>query len=125
MMAQEFLKLHDPKINKHRDGYSAMANLIFQLWLKGYQSSCRGTESDREAIQMVKDFTAEHAHDEEVFYMGMVVEDQQTFEGLVEHLKNAFQPGQTLSELIGDFNSGAQKRNESEDVLADDLQILV
>ena len=34
MVAQEFHKLHKPKINKLRGGYSATANLIFQLWLK-------------------------------------------------------------------------------------------
>ena len=31
---QEFSKLHKPKINKLKGGYSATANLIFQLWLK-------------------------------------------------------------------------------------------
>ena len=31
---QEFCKLHEPKINKLKGGYSATANLIFQLWLK-------------------------------------------------------------------------------------------
>ena len=36
-----------------------------------------------EAIQLVKDFMAEHACGEIEFYMGMVMEDQQTFEGLV------------------------------------------
>ena len=42
-------------------------------------------------MQLVKDFTAEHACNEVKFYMGMVMEEQQTFEGLVQHLKNAFQ----------------------------------
>ena len=32
--AQEFCKLHEPKINKLKGGYSATANLIFQSWLK-------------------------------------------------------------------------------------------
>ena len=31
---------------------------------------------EREAMQLVKDFTAEHANDEVEFYMGMVAEDQ-------------------------------------------------
>ena len=57
--------------------------------------------------------------------MGMVTEDQQTFEGLIQHLKNAFQSGETSSELISDFYGWGQKRNESEDVFADDLQVLV
>ena len=79
----------------------------------------------REAMQLIKDFTAEHASDEVEFYMGMVAEDQQTFEGLVQHLKNAFQSGETISELISDFYSLVQKKNESEDTFADELQILV
>ena len=76
-------------------------------------------------MQLIKDFTAECACDEVEFYMGMVVEDQQTFEGLVQHLKNAFQSGETISELITDFYGRAQKKNESEDVFADYLQVLV
>ena len=31
-------------------------------------------------MQLVKDFTAEQAHDEVEFYMGMVADKQQTFE---------------------------------------------
>ena len=57
----------------------------------------------REAMQLIKDFTVECAHDEVEFYMGMVVDEQQTFEGLVQHLKNAFQSGETTSKLISDF----------------------
>ena len=57
--------------------------------------------------------------------MGMVVEEQQTFEGLVQHLKNAFQSGKTTSKLISDFYAQAQKTNESEEAFADELQILV
>ena len=76
-------------------------------------------------MQLIRDFTAEYTHDKVEFYMGMVAEDQQTFEGLVLHLKNAFQSGETISELIGNFFSWVQKKNESEDVFVDDLQILV
>ena len=55
----------------------------------------------------------------------MVAEDQQTFEGLMQHLTNAFQSGKTVSELISDFYCGSQKRNGSDGVFVDDLQILV
>ena len=73
----------------------------------------------------MKDFTAECAHDEVEFYMGMVTDDQQTFEGLMQHLKNAFQSGETTSELRSDFYARAQKKNKSEEAFVDDLQILV
>ena len=101
MGAQEFCKLGELK-----GGYSATANLIFQSWLKDIKAhveDCNLTE--REAIQLVKDFTAEIACNEVEFYMGMIMDDQQTFDGLVNHLKNAFQSGETVSELISDFYS--------------------
>ena len=123
---QEFYKMCKPKTNKLKGGYSVTANLIFQSWLKDiwvHVEDC--TLTQREAMQLIKDFTAEDAHKEVEFYMGMVMEDQPTFEGLVQHIKNAFQSGKTISELIGDFYSWAQKENESEEVFVDDLQVLV
>ena len=123
---QEFHKLCEPKINKLKGGYSATANLIFQSWLKDINIHVEDQNlTEREAIQLVKDFTAERAHDEVEFYMGMITDDQQTFDGLVNHLKNAFQLGETVSELISDFYSHHQKRSELEDVFANDLRVLV
>ena len=126
MTVHEFCKLHEPKINKLKGGYSATANLIFQSWLKDIRVYVEDRNlSQREAMQLVKDFTADCAHDEVKFYMGMVVDEQQTFEGPVQHLKNAFQSGETTSELISNFYARAQKKNESEDTFVDELQILV
>ena len=123
---QEFCKLCEPKINKLKGGYSATANLIFQFWLKDINVHVQDWNlTEREAIQLVKDFTAERAHDEVEFYMGMIVDDQQSFDGLMNHLKHAFQWGETMSELISDFYGWHQKKNELEDAFADDLQILV
>ena len=45
--------------------------------------------------------------------LGMIVDDQQSFDGLVNHLKHAFQLGETVSELISDFYGCHQKKNES------------
>ena len=123
---QEFRKLHEPKINKLKGGYSATANLIFQSWLKDINVHVQDWNlTEREAIQLVKDFTAERACNEVEFYMGMIADEQQSFNGLVNHLKNAFQSGETVSELISDFYRHHQKKNKSEDAFADDLQILV
>ena len=123
---QEFHKLREPKINKLKGGYSATANLIFQSWLKDIKIHVEDWNlTEREAIQLVKDFTAERAHNEVEFYVGMITDDQQTFDDLVNHLKYAFQLGKTVSELISDFYSRHQKKNELEDAFADDLQILV
>ena len=86
--AQEFCKLREPKINKLKAGYSATANLIFQSWLKDINAHVEDRNlTEREAIQLVKDFTAERAHNEVEFYMGMITDEQQSFDGLVTHLK--------------------------------------
>ena len=123
---QEFCKLHEPKINKLKGGYSATSNLIFQLWLKDIRVHVEDQNlMEREAMQLVKGFTAKHAHDKVEFYMGMVAEDQQTFEGLVQHLKNAFPSEETISKLISDFYGQGQKKNQSEDVFVDNPQVLI
>ena len=41
--------------------------------------------------------------------MYMVDEEDQSFEGLTDHLCDAFQFGETLSELISDFYGQSQK----------------
>ena len=56
--------------------------------------------------------------------MGMVMQEGQSFEGLIKHLRNAFQSGETLSELISDFYSRSQKARETKDTFTDDLQVL-
>ena len=58
---------------------------------------------------MVKDFTTECAQDEVEFYMGMVAKEDQSFESLIDHLHDAFQSGNTLSELISNFYGWSQK----------------
>ena len=62
---------------KLKGGYSATANLIFQSWLKDIWVHVEDQNlTQREAMQLIKDFTAGHAHDEVEFYMGMVVDEQ-------------------------------------------------
>ena len=55
------------------------------------------------SLQLVQDFTPKQAHEKGEFYLGIVAEKDQTFEGLIKHFKCAFQSGDTISELISDF----------------------
>ena len=56
--------------------------LIFKSWLKDINVHGEDQNlTEREANQLVKDFTAERAHNEVEFYMGMITDDQQTFNG--------------------------------------------
>ena len=51
---QEFCKLCKPKINKLKGGYSAITNLIFQLWLKDINVHVEDWNlTEREAIQLI------------------------------------------------------------------------
>ena len=75
----------------------------------------------REAIQLVKDFPTKCAWDQAEFYMGMVAEEDQSIEGLIDHLCDAFQSGNILSELISNFYGQSQKVQETEDTFTDDL----
>ena len=54
----------------------------------------------------------------------MVDEEDQSIEGLIDYLCDAFQSGETLSELISDFYGQSQKTRETEDTFTDDLQVL-
>ena len=78
----------------------------------------------KEPIQLVKDFTVECAWDEVEFYIGMMAEEDQSFVGLNDHLHDAFQPAETLSELISNFYYQSQKARETEDTSPDDLHVL-
>ena len=123
--AQEFRKMWEPKISKLKGRYSSSARLIFQSWLKDIHVHMEDRRlTQREVMQLVKDFTTECAQDEVEFYMGMMAEEDQSFKGLTDHLHDAFWSGETLSELISDFYGQSQKARETEDTFADELQVV-
>ena len=125
MAACEFQRMWELKISKLKDGSSSSTRLTFQSWLKDIQVHVEDRRlTQREAIQLVKDFAAKRAQDEVEFYMGMMPEEDQSFEGLIDHLCDAFQSGEMLSKLISDFYGWSQKSRETEDTFADDLQVL-
>ena len=125
MAAHKFRKMQEPKISKLKGGYSSSARLIFQSWLKDIYVNVEDRRlTQREAIQVMKDFTVECAQDEVEFYMGMMAEEVQSFKGLIDHLHDAFQTGETVSELISDFYGQSQKARETKDTFTDVLQVL-
>ena len=80
--------------------------------------------SQQEAIQLVKDYTSKQARIEVEYYLGLTPEEEQSFQGLIDHLSLAFQSCKTVSSLIADFYNQSQKIRETEDAFADELQIL-
>ena len=124
--ATEFKKLREPKVAKFKGGYSSEASLIFQSWLKDiWVYTIERRLSQWEAIQLVKDYTSEQARSEVEYYLGLTPEEEQSFQGLIDHLSLAFQSCETVSSLIADFYNRFQKTRETEDAFADELQILV
>ena len=124
--ATEFKKLREPKVAKFKGGYSSDASLVFQSWLKDiqvYTMEC--CLSQWEAIQLVKDYTSEQARSEVEYYLGLTPKEEQSFQGLIDHLSLVFQSCETVSSLIADFYNQFQKTRETEDAFADELQILV
>ena len=124
--ATEFKKLREPKVAKFKGGYSSDASLIFQSWLKDIRVyTIEHRLSQWEAIQLVKDYTSEQARSEVEYYLGLTPKEEQSFQGLIDHLSLTFQSCETVSSLIADFYNWFQKTRETEDAFADELQILV
>ena len=124
--ATEFKNLHEPKVAKFNGGYSSAANLAYQSWMKDiwvYTIKC--CLSQWEAIQLVKDYTSEQARSEVEYYLGLTPKEEQSFQGLIDHLSLAFQSCEMVSSLIADFYNWSQKIQETEDAFVDELQVLV
>ena len=124
--ATELKKLCEPKVAKFKGGYSSNATLAYQLWLKDiwvYTKECHLPQW--EAIQLVKDYTSEQARSEVEYYLGLTPKEEQSFQGLIDHLSLAFQSCETVSSLIADFYKWSQKIWETEDAFVDELQVLV
>ena len=73
----------------------------------------------------MRDYTSEHARSEVEYYLGLTPKEEQSFQGLIDHLRLAFQSCETVSSLIADFYNWSQKIQETEDAFADELQVLV
>ena len=124
--ATKFKKLQEPKVAKFKGGYSSDASLVFQSWLKDIRVyTMERRLSQWEAIQLVKDYTSEQARSEVEYYLGLTPKEEQSFQGLIDHLSLAFQSCETVSSLIADFYNQFQKTRETEDAFADELQVLV
>ena len=59
------------------------------------------------------------------YYLGLTPEEEQSFQGLIDHLSLAFQSCKMVSSLIADFYNQSQKIQGTKDAFADELQVLV
>ena len=74
---------------KLKGGYSSDASLVYQSWLKDIQVYVAEHHlSQWEAIQLVKDYTSEHARQEVEYYLDLTPQNKQSFQGLIDHLES-------------------------------------
>ena len=111
---------------KFKGGYSSDASLVCQSWLKDiWVYTLEHHLSQQEAIQLVKDYTSEQVRSKVEYYSGLIPKEEQSFQGLIDHLSLAFQSCKMAHSLIADFYNWSQKTHETEDAFADELQVLV
>ena len=107
LVAEEFRKICEPKIQKLKGRYSANAMLVFNSWLKDIEMCVRERKlTNMEAIQLIKDYTAEGARGVVEFYLDR--NSTWKYHELVEHLRTSFESGETFSSLVRDFYSHIQ-----------------
>ena len=107
LAAEEFRKICKPKIQKLKGRYSSNALLVFNSWLKDIRMCVRETKlTNMEAIQLVKDYTAEGARGVVEFYLD--TNSTWKYHELVEHLRTLFKSSETFSSLVRDFYSHIQ-----------------
>ena len=94
---------------------------LFSIWM--YVLECCFPQW--EVIELVKDYTSEHAQLEVENYLGLTPKSDQSFQGLIHHLSLASQSCKMVNSQIGDFYNQSQKPRETGDAFADKLQILV
>ena len=120
---QEFKKICKPKISKLKGCYFANVTLIFNSWVKDINmcvQDCNLTE--HKAVQLVKDYTTEHACGAVEFYLN--TNDQWSYAGLIKHLRTLFESRETFSSLVSDFYARCQNPKKTKDQFADKLQVL-
>ena len=97
--------------------------LVFNSWQKDIEMCVRERKlTNMEAVQLVKDYTAEGARGVVEFYLD--TNSTWKYHELVEHLRTSFESGETFSSLVGDFYSRIQQPLKTEDQFANELQIL-
>ena len=85
LMAEEFRKICEPKIQKLKGRYSANAMLVFNSRLNDIEICVKEQKlTNMEAVQLVKDYTSEGARGAVEFYLD--TNSMWKYHKLIEHL---------------------------------------
>ena len=93
MLASEFKRTREPKIQKFRRGTSSGALLVFKSWMQDIECTIKDCNlNNDEALQLIKEFSEGCARDNINFYLK--VTDKPSVEGLFKNLRQVFSSGE-------------------------------
>ena len=92
MLASEFKRTREPKIQKFRGGTSSGALLVFKSWMQDIECAIKDRNlNNNEALQLIEEFSKGCARDNINFYLE--VTDKPSVDGLFENLRQVFSSG--------------------------------
>ena len=112
MLASEFKRTREPKIQKFTGGTSSGALLMFKSWMQDIECAIKDRNlNNEEAIQLIKEFSEGCTCDNINFYLE--VTDKPSVEGLFENLRQVFSSGEDSQQMLAEFYSHIQNPKES------------
>ena len=112
MLASEFKRTREPKIQKFRGGTSSGALLIFKSWMQDIECAIKDRNlNNEEALQLVKEFSEGCTRDNINFYLE--VTDSPSVDSLFENLRQVFSSGEDGQQMLAKFYSRVQIQKES------------
>ena len=107
MLASEFKRTQEPKIQKFRGGTLSGALLVFKYWMENIEYAVKDHNlNNDEALQLIKEFSKGCVHDNINFYLE--VTDKPSVEGLFENLRQVFSSGEDGQQMLAEFYSRTQ-----------------
>ena len=112
MLALEFKRTREPKIQKFRGGTSSSALLMFKSWMQDIECAIKDQNLNNDvALQLVKEFSEGCTHDNINFYLEIT--DKPSVDGLFENLRQVFSSGEDGQQMLAEFYSCIQNPKES------------
>ena len=112
MLALEFKRTREPKIQKFRDGTSSGTLLMFKSWMQDIECAIKDQNlNNDEVLQLIKEFSEGCARDNINFYLE--VTDKPSMNGLFENLRQVFSSGEDGQQMLAEFYSHIQNPKES------------
>ena len=112
MLASEFKRTREPKIQKFRGGTSSGTLLVFWSWMQDIECAIKDQNlNNDEVLQLIKELSEGCARDNINFYLE--VTDKPSMDGLFENLRQVFSSAEDGQQMLAEFYSRVQNPKES------------